>query len=100
MGKSYDINTLTIDEMKELIANGDDSHDNQIRVTKSGQIYLSQDVVGAEQVHDLQFRFETIDAGGDWIGPNAASDEKWINRLFTAAQKHWKEKKSTYIDSY
>lgn len=97
---SYNINTLTISEMKDLIASGDDTFNNQLRVTKAGEIYLSQGTVGAEDIDDLQFRFETIDAGGDWIGPNAANDTKWINRLFTAATTHWKMKTTGYIDSY
>ena len=39
-----------MDQIRELIANGDDTHHNQIRVDKSGYVYLSQDIVGSEAI--------------------------------------------------
>ena len=38
----YNIQTLTRDELVELIKNGDDNYDNQIRVTEDGYVYLSR----------------------------------------------------------
>lgn len=34
--EQYDIRTITLEQFRHLIAHGDDKHDNQIRVTKSG----------------------------------------------------------------
>ena len=59
--EQYDIRTITLEQFRHLIAHGDDKHDNQIRVTKSGMVYLS-DIVGADQLDNIAFRFETFDA--------------------------------------
>ena len=39
------VDTLTIDQLRDLIAAGDDSHHNQLRITSSREIFLS-DIVG------------------------------------------------------
>ena len=49
----YNIETLTIKELIELIKSGDDSKDNQIRVTKAGFICISQ-IVGAEDIERIK----------------------------------------------
>ncbi len=43
--KAYDIRTITLEQFRMLIACGNDRHNNQIRVTKSGMVYLSEDIV-------------------------------------------------------
>jgi hypothetical protein len=98
--KRYDVYNFTIHDLKEMIAMGDDSHDNQIRVTKSGEIYLSQDIVAAVAIDNLMFRFETFDAGNDYVGVKAAEDEKYIDRLYRTIMKRLEkgEKGQTYID--
>ena len=58
--KAYDIRTITLGQLRLLIACGNDSRNNQIRVTKSGMVYLSEDTVGAEQLDDVAFSFETF----------------------------------------
>lgn len=98
--KSYDMRELTLDDVKELIKNGDDNHNNQIRVTKNGQLYLSQDVVGAENIDGLLFRFETFDANNDYVGLNASLDDRFINRIYQALKDNWKNPKSTYVDDW
>lgn len=67
---SYQIETLTLDELKELIANADDRYDNQLRVKNNGEVFISR-TVGAENIGDLKFRFETFDAGNGYVGINA-----------------------------
>ena len=57
--KAYDIRTITLGQLRLLIACGNDSRNNQIRVTKSGMVYLSEDTVGAEQLDDVAFSFGT-----------------------------------------
>ena len=56
----YNIETLTINELIELIKIGDYSKDNKICVTKAGFICISQ-IVGAEDIEELKFRFETFE---------------------------------------
>ena len=95
---SYNVHTLTIEQLRDLIASGDDSHDNQIRITTSGDIFLSN-IVGADDLDGIAGRFETYDAGNGYVGAEAAADQKFIEELFDAIQ-HWKESPRTYIDTY
>ena len=98
----FNINTMTIDELKQLIASGDDSHNNQIRCSKQGEVYLSQDIVGAQNIEDVAFRFETTDAGNDYVGDAAANDEDYISRVYNAIKGNWNDGKPlrTYIDIF
>ncbi|WP_338627278.1 hypothetical protein QJR52_02775 [Clostridium baratii] len=93
----YNMKTLTRDELVELIKNGDDSYDNQIRVTKDGMVFLSR-IVGAENISGLKFRFETFDAGNGYVGPDAAKDEEYIDDLYRALIESWKLNRTGYID--
>lgn len=70
----FNVYTLTIEQLRPLIASGDDSHQNQVRITASGEIFLSS-IVG---------RFETFDTGNGYVGARAAADQKFIERLFAA----------------
>ena len=97
--KLYDIRALTEDDVRQMISAGDDSHMNQIRVSKSGEVYLSQDIVGAIDIDDLRFRFETFDAGNGYVGNKAANDRKYIDRLYRTIIANWNNPAcGTYID--
>lgn len=37
--KEYDVESMSLEDFKDLIASGDDTHDNQIRVTKTGKVF-------------------------------------------------------------
>lgn len=98
--KKYSVENLTIDDVRELLANGDDKYDNQIRVDKAGFVYLSQDVVGAVDIDDLAFRFESFDAGNDYVGEDASKDSVFVERIYKALKGNWPNPKSTYIDDF
>lgn len=95
---TYNVWTLTLDQLRDLIASGDDSHDNQIRIKIDGEIFLSSDV-GADNLTGIQARFDTFDAYNDYVGPRAAADSKFIQRLFNAIQA-WKKSPRPYIDDW
>lgn len=80
--KKYSVDRLTVDDIQEMIANGDDNHNNQIRVTKDGYVFLPQDIVGAQALDNIQYRFESFDAGNDYVGYKASKDSSWINKLY------------------
>lgn len=86
----YDIRTITLEQFRQLIANGDDTHDNQIRVTKNGMVYLSC-IVGATQLHDVAFRFETFDAHNGYVGKTASEDKSYVKSLFNALKGNWEK---------
>lgn len=98
--KKYNINTLSIENVRELIKNGDDSHNNQIRVTKTGEIFLSQDIVGAVDIDNLAFRFESFDARNGYVGLEASQDDEYIHRIYNTLKKYWKTPTETYIDNW
>ena len=100
--KAYDIRTITLEQFRMLIACGNDSHNNQIRVTKSGMVYLSEDIVGAEQLEDVALCFETFSAHNGYVGVKAAEDNRHVISLFYALVGNWTSGNShtTYIDSF
>lgn len=94
----YNVYSLTFEQLCDLIRSGDDTHHNQIRIRKNGDIFLSQDV-GASNLGGIAGRFETFDAYNGYVGPEAAADMKWMNRVFNAIQE-WKKDPVSYIDVY
>lgn len=99
MEKRHNIDALTLELFKDLIASADDSHDNQIRVTEDGELYISS-VVAADNIEGLRFRFETFDAGNEYVGESAASDDKYIKKMYEAVMKCWEKGRRGYIDYY
>ena len=92
----YNVDTLTLEDLQRLIALGDDSHANQIRINYAREIYLSP-LVGAQQLDGICGRFETFDAGNGYVGLEAAANMKYINRLYRAIQR-WREHPRSYVD--
>ncbi len=99
--KAYDIRTVTLEQFRLLIACGHDSRNNQIRVTKSGMVYLSEDIVGAEQLDDVALCFETFSAHNGYVGVKAAEDDRHIISLYHALKENWAGGcRHAYIDSF
>ena len=99
--KAYDIRTITLEQFRMLIACGNDSHNNQIRVTKSGMVYLSEDIVGSEQLDDVALSFETFSAHNGYVGVKAAEDNSHVIPLYYALIGNWTIGCShAYIDSF
>lgn len=92
------VDTLTIDQLRDLIVAGDDSHHNQLRITSSREIFLS-DIVGLEHLEGIIGRFETFVAGNGYVGLNAALDQQFIESLYTAIQT-WKKSPCSYVDMF
>lgn len=99
--KAYDIRTITLGQFRMLIACGNDRHNNQIRVTKGGMVYLSEDIVGSEQLEDVALCFETFSAHNGYVGVKAAEDNSHVIPLYYALTGNWRKGCShTYIDSF
>ena len=99
--KAYDIRTITLEKFRMLIACGNDRHNNQIRVTKSGMVYLSEDIVGSEQLDDVALCFETFSAHNGYVGVKAAEDNSHVIPLYYALIGNWADGcRHTYIDSF
>lgn len=99
--EKYDIRSITLEQLRKLIASGDDRHHNQIRVSTAGMVYLSQDIVGADQLDDVAFRFETFDAGNDYVGKAASEDDYHVKPIYNALKGNWENNcAKTYVDDY
>lgn len=95
--KEYDIRTLTIADYRKMISNGCDKVSHQIRVTKGGLVCLSR-TVAAEDIDNLQFRWETYDAYNSYVGPRAASDTEYIAKTYKELIMNWEKKLTGYVD--
>ena len=90
----------TIEQLRELIRRCDDSAGHHVLwVKKSGDLELTkipedQTPVGFEKAHpDMQIRFETFQAGNEYVGPEAADDDEWIAELFDSLIEKWHQAK-------
>lgn len=93
----YDIRRLTKEDYRKMIANASDKVDHQLRVSKGGEVWISR-IVAAEDIADLQFRWETYDAYNAYTGPRAASDKEYINETYNELKWDWDNGKKGYID--
>jgi hypothetical protein len=91
---------VTLAAVRALIASGDPTVHNQLRVTRDGIAFLSTQAVGGKDVQGLCFRLETWAAGSGYVGIAAAADEIWVQQIYTALRTHWPAPKSDYIDLY
>lgn len=86
--------------VRQLIASGQDSVHNQLRVTSLGVAFLSTAAVGGVAIDGLCFRFETWSAGSGCVGEVAACDEVWVRQIYNALREHWTHPGQDYIDVY
>lgn len=94
---SFSIQTLTEKELRQLIAGADDSYHNQIRVKKDGTLYVSR-LVGSKETEELQFRYETLDPGNNYVGTDAAYDDSYIQNLYKSLKNDWDTGRTGYLD--
>jgi len=92
-------NEFTLENVRQLIKDGDDTRNSQIRVRNDGIAYLSY-VVGNQQLEGLQFRLETFQAGNGYVGIQASEDEQWIEQVFRTLERNWSSKRSGYVDDF
>lgn len=92
-----DPNEFTLESVRALIASKEDNRSRQLRVTKRGIAYLS-DEVGSRNIDDLAFRFETWGAGNGYCGREAAKKADWVRKVFNDLEENWPNPKATYID--
>lgn len=94
-----DPNDFTRENVSKLIASGNDSQNNQMRVDNDGYAYLS-DKIGNQDIDDLRFRLETFVADNGYVGEDAARDSRWVDRIYKVLDRNWPEPQSTYIDDF
>jgi len=90
---------FTLEQVRQLLANGNGMKHNQLRVSRQGLAWLSE-VVGGAQLDGVLFRLETWAAGSGCVGIAAAEDERWVRQVFKVLQDNWPKPSSDYIDLY
>lgn len=89
--------SVTVATVAQLLASKDDSQHRQLRVMINGDVILSDDV-GNRNLAGVRFRFETWNIGNGYVGPKAANDPKWVQRVHDDLQRHWHDGSTGYID--
>lgn len=92
--------SFTIDAVRQLIASGDDTVHNQLRVSKNGVAWLSVDAVGGADIGGLLFRLETWSAGSGCVGPVPARDGVWVMQIYNALKDNFADPRLDYVDVY
>lgn len=91
--------SFTTDDVAILIASKDDSQHRQLRVTRAGEAYISDDV-GNLNISDLAFRLETWDPHNGYTGTAAAADAGFVSRIERTLRDNWPNPSDTYIDEF
>lgn len=95
-------------ELQALLAACDDTAAHHVAwVGYDGAVHidpLPEDLtpVGFAELNKaaIKFRLETCERGNGYVGPNAAQDEKWVDRLFAALQDFWTKHAEGYQDVF
>lgn len=88
---------FTMEDVRRLLASKDDTQHRQLRVTRNGIAYLS-DEVGFTNEEGLLFRFETWDQGNGYCGAEAAGDDAWVRSVYDDLKENWPNPKAFVID--
>jgi hypothetical protein len=90
-----------------LSACDDDASDHLLWVSQKGQVNLQPLVDAATAASfarasegEVKFHLETFHRGDGYVGPAAAKDAIWINRLFSAIERSWTDKITGCIKSF
>lgn len=89
---------LSFENVQALLASGNDNRDTQLRVDRSGRLYLKE-ATGPEDLHEeFLFRFHTWDARSGSVGPDAARDVEWVRQVLEKLQRNWPEPKARCLE--
>jgi hypothetical protein len=88
---------LSRENVAKLIGSQLDTQNWQLRVSKQGIAFLSA-IVGSLDLEDVAFRFETWGVGNNYVGFQAAHDEKWVDEIYNDLLKNWPNPQASFID--
>lgn len=79
-----------IKQLQKILSSGNNSLDYVLILNLDGEFKLIRGS-GAEAVNGLEYvsRWETFDAGNDYVGINASKDEKLLTTLMKWADEVW-----------
>jgi hypothetical protein len=91
---------FTTDNIRRLIASGDNRYHSQIRVNHGGIAELSKSVGNDGKKKKWAFSISIFGAQSDKVGEAASQDEAWVKRIYDALRKNWPEPSSKHIDDF
>lgn len=97
--KAINVKKITEEIYKDMLANANDRIPHQLRVDWSGEVYIST-ITGAEDIDGVKFRWESWDPGNGYVGPRAASDQKYVKQSVEQIKKCWEDGIRGYCDYY
>lgn len=85
------IKNLTKEDFRLLIANADDSLDNQIRIKENGDIIMYSATPDKYQpdTQNYKLRSDAMHAGNGYVGIEASKDEKYISTFYNNLIEAW-----------
>ncbi len=93
-------NNPTVEELATMVAILDDkAHSHKIWVSHDGEVHISRVPENEEHIRaNAKFRYETLDAGNDYVGPNAAKDLAYVEKELNHLKRDWAKGAEGYID--
>lgn len=89
-------NDPTVEQLRALIRFCNDSAGNHILwIARNGEVKISRvpRELSPERFQqttpEMQLRYETFEAGNEYVGPEAADDEAWVSELFDTLLRDW-----------
>lgn len=97
---------FTKDDLRQLLASCDDMEGHHIIwVDHNGNVDITllpaklTPAGWGEMMEDkIKFRYETCQCGNEYVGFEAANNDKWVNELYNSLKKDWEENRKGYID--
>lgn len=95
----YSIFSLTLEQVAQMINDGDDSLGNKICVTHTGEVSLKP-LNQWEDMDERQYRFhfDSFDADNGYVGKAAAQDTAHIESVYKGILYTWKKGIRGYYD--
>lgn len=89
----------SVDELAALLAIQDDKeHSHRIWVGYDGRVHISKVPDDEEYImENAKFRYEVLNAGNDYVGPNAAADMDYVSRELEYLKRDWTSGATGYI---
>jgi shikimate kinase len=94
-------NNPTVEQLRSLLRACDDQAGHHVLwVAMDGEVHITRvpkqesPLVSKEWSSLMKLRYETFEAGNDYVGPEAAKDDCWVKELFEALLKKWPSAKA------
>lgn len=81
---------FTTQDVLNLLASEDDTHDTQLRVTEAGIAYLSR-TIGTVDQEGHAFMLEIFGRGNQYTGPTVASDPAYVEKIERNLRIRWED---------